>query len=143
MSLIINNLYIGNWYDASNHVWLHTKNIKYILNCAKELPCPYTDCFTYKHVLLDDTPDQDILQYKQDVINFIDNAMKTNSPIFVHCAAGISRSVSMVMFYLLHLRENNKLFSTGSKFHKCLKIIRDKRPIARPNSGFENQLRSL
>ena len=46
---------------------------------------------------------------------------------------GISRSTSFVIFYLM--KEN------GWDYNTCIEFIRNKRPIADPNYGFESQLK--
>jgi predicted protein tyrosine phosphatase len=64
--------------------------------------------------------------------NFIDNAIAQNKNILVHCMAGISRSVSIVTYYLM------------KKYHVCydqaINIIKHKRTIANPNDSFKYQL---
>lgn len=63
--------------------------------------------------------------------NFINNNI-SNGNILIHCMAGISRSVSMIAYYLM------------KKYHMTLvdaiTIIRNNRSIANPNDSFKLQL---
>lgn len=52
--------------------------------------------------------------------------------VLVHCHAGISRSVAIVLAYLMHMRKIS--------VQDALNLIRSRRPIADPNSGFMHQL---
>ncbi len=65
--------------------------------------------------------------------HFIDGAVSSNKNILVHCMAGVSRSVSLVAYYLM------------KKYHidygKAITYIKNKRIIANPNESFKSQLR--
>ena len=50
----------------------------------------------------------------------------------VHCQAGVSRSVSIVIAYLI--RKNR------TTYENALETVRQKRPVANPNKGFVKQL---
>ncbi len=52
--------------------------------------------------------------------------------MFVHCAVGKSRSVSVILIYLLK--------ALGIGINEGLKMVKDKRPIAQPNFGYMKQL---
>ena len=54
--------------------------------------------------------------------------------MLVHCAAGISRSSSTVIAYLM------KKF--GWTYVKAYGFVRGKRPVISPNNGFIRQLRN-
>jgi len=64
--------------------------------------------------------------------HFINNLPVSDKNILVHCMAGISRSVSMVAYYLM-----KKYHMT---YNDALKYIKNKRKIANPNDSFKMQL---
>lgn len=64
--------------------------------------------------------------------HFINNLTFSNKNILVHCMAGISRSVSLVIYYLM--KKYNMSYITA------LDIIKNKRIIANPNDSFKLQL---
>jgi predicted protein tyrosine phosphatase len=65
--------------------------------------------------------------------NFIDKAINSNNNILVHCMAGVSRSVSLVIYYLMKKYHMN--------FEKAIILIKEKRKVANPNDSFKNQLK--
>lgn len=52
--------------------------------------------------------------------------------VFVHCHAGISRSVAVVVAYLMHMRQMS--------VQAALALVRSRRSMADPNAGFMHQL---
>ena len=64
--------------------------------------------------------------------HFINNAVESDSKILIHCIAGISRSVSIVIYYLMKKHHMN--------FDDAFKMIKNKRKIANPNQSFKLQL---
>jgi hypothetical protein len=62
-------------------------------------------------------------------------ASHENARVLVHCAAGISRSASLVIHHLM--------LSRRWSYDDALAAVRAVRPIVEPNSGFERQLRAI
>ena len=60
---------------------------------------------------------------------------RSNGGVLVHCAKGISRSVSAVLIYLM--------MEQGMTLADAYKLVREKRSVARPNLGFMKQLQAL
>jgi hypothetical protein len=64
--------------------------------------------------------------------HFINMAVELNQNILVHCMAGISRSVSIVIYYLMKKYHIN--------YKDALNTVRKRREIANPNNSFRLQL---
>jgi protein-tyrosine phosphatase len=64
--------------------------------------------------------------------NFINESVKKNKNILVHCYAGMSRSVSVIIYYLM--KKNGLTFSNAQRF------IKNIRGLIRPNDSFQKQL---
>lgn len=64
--------------------------------------------------------------------HFINSAIESNSNVLVHCMGGISRSVSMVIYYFM------KKYCIN--FDEASKLVKRKRIIANPNDSFKCQL---
>ena len=64
--------------------------------------------------------------------HFINNSDPLTGNVLVHCMAGVSRSVSVVIYYLM-----KKYFEN---FDKTFAFVKSKRPIANPNDSFKGQL---
>jgi predicted protein tyrosine phosphatase len=71
--------------------------------------------------------------------DFIDAARKeeSNTRILIHCKAGVSRSATLVLYYLL-TRANMNL-----NLAQALEVVRVARPIVSPNHGFMRALCSV
>ena len=62
-------------------------------------------------------------------LNFIDYALrKANSKILVHCHAGVSRSATFAIAYMIKYK--------GFKLQEALKQVQTYRPQCLPNRGF-------
>ena len=80
-----------------------------------------------------DLPQADIISGLDDCFSFIDEAVKNNGKVLVHCMAGISRSSSIVIGYLMK--------SNNMSFEEALEHVKTQRPATNPNSGFRDQLK--
>lgn len=75
---------------------------------------------------------QDIRSIFEDFANKLEEFKKNNKRVLVHCIQGISRSVSMVIAYLI-AKENMSL-------RDAYALVKAQRKLARPNKGFLKQL---
>lgn len=83
-----------------------------------------------------DSPDQEMtLQEMCRAVGFIDQYLSKG--VLVHCWAGHSRSVSIVLFYLM--KKTRRFKSVAD----ALVFIQSKRPYIDPNPGFVSQLEQL
>lgn len=103
-----------------------------IISAAPELPSPPEDYVPRHFVPLLDTPSSDMLPYMELVADLINEVVSNGEVVLVHCVAGVSRSVTLCLAYLV-------------KWHKM--TLRDayhhtkqRRPQIRPNTGFFKQL---
>lgn len=87
----------------------------------------------YRHFELLDLPEANIEAVLRDCLQFIHENSSEN--VLVHCNAGVSRSATIVIAYLMATR--------GCSYDEAFAIVKDKRNCARPNEGFVEQLRSL
>lgn len=135
MSKITEQLYIGNAYNASDKKWLEQHHITHILNCTKDLPNFFPNDYKYLRLKLDDVPDQSLYEVLEPSYKFIYSAIGGGGTILIHCHAGISRSVSIVIYFLMKLKKLTYL--------QALTYIREHRPEVNPNPGFMQQLISV
>lgn len=67
--------------------------------------------------------------------NFIQEALSAGLNVLVHCAAGISRSSTVVIAFLMLKR--------GMTYDSALAFVKSKRKCVDPNPGFRSQLEEL
>ncbi|KAL2339151.1 hypothetical protein Fmac_013597 [Flemingia macrophylla] len=125
-------LYLGSIAAAYNKEALKNYNITHILTVACKIKPPHPADFVYKVIEVVDKYDVDLKQYFNECLDFIDEAKRHGGGVLVHCFAGKSRSVSIVIAYLIKTR--------GMSFNEALRHVRTVRPTAFPNQGFINQL---
>jgi hypothetical protein len=133
MDLIIDNLYIGNYPAALSIDLLKTTGITSILLAGKDMECMFPDSFTYKVIPLYDSPNTNITKYFGEANKFIKENIEEGK-VLVHCGAGVSRSVSLVLAYLIS--------EHGMPYSDALALVKSKRKCANPNNGFEKHLRN-
>ena len=79
-----------------------------------------------------DVPWENLGRHFMESANFIKNAIKDGGTVFVHCWAGISRSTSCIIAYLM--------LHYGMNYAKALGVVRQGRHFVNPNPGFRKQL---
>jgi protein-tyrosine phosphatase len=89
----------------------------------------------WHRLVLDDETNEDISKYFYMVHLIIQSALKEKKRILVHCAAGISRSASLVIAYLM--------IENKWTYEEAYHYLQKRRPQINPNSGFVKQLKKL
>ncbi|KAF4113733.1 hypothetical protein G5714_006278 [Onychostoma macrolepis] len=86
----------------------------------------------YMHVPVSDDPESRLCDYFDTVADKIQHVSDEDGRVLLHCNAGVSRSATLCLAYLMKHRR-----LTLAEAHALLKSLR---PIVRPNSGFWRQL---
>lgn len=90
----------------------------------------------YLCVMAADNPDQDLTQFFSVCNDFIHGArLRHESNVLIHCLAGMSRSVTICIAYIMSVSNLN--------WREALRVVRVGRKIANPNSGFQIQLQDF
>ena len=89
------------------------------------------------HFVLEDSPDTNIKQCFSKIVSRLDVARKEGNPIFVHCAAGISRSATALCAYYIYAGIPG---ISQPSVSDVVKFLQSKRPFVIPNPGFLKQL---
>jgi hypothetical protein len=136
--VLSSQLYLGDFVHANDVSVLHTLGITHILDASNE-HLSRDICTTlglkYEQVNVWDLETESIAAYFTAANNFISSALALDGGrVLVHCRAGVSRSASLVLAFLLFSRRQPSLREAISH------VIRS-RPQVSPNEGFRNQLR--
>ncbi|XP_077192169.1 dual specificity protein phosphatase 15 [Paroedura picta] len=131
MNKVLPGLYLGNFVDAKDLDQLSRNNITHILS-IHESPQPYIPGITYLRIVLPDMPEANIKKHFKECIHFIHSCRLRGGNCLVHCLAGISRSTTIVLVYVMAV--------TQLTWHEVLEAVRAVRPVANPNPGFCQQL---
>jgi protein-tyrosine phosphatase len=135
MSLILDNLILASAFEVMTYKLYQKSSI--IINAAIEVNIPSIHDVTVINLNWQDTPGQDI--NKDNVllklIHLMDSYIYENKTVIVNCYAGISRSSTIVIAYLI---AKNKW-----SIEESINFVKSRRIIVNPNEGFITQLKNL
>ncbi|KAJ8396436.1 hypothetical protein AAFF_G00017420 [Aldrovandia affinis] len=134
ISPILPFLFLGNERDAQDLDLLLRFNIGFVVNVTTHLPLYHLDSglVRYKRLPATDNSRQNLRQYFEEVFEFIEEAHQTGRGVLVHCQAGVSRSATIVIAYLMK--------HTLMTMMDAYKYVRGRRPVVSPNLNFMGQL---
>jgi protein tyrosine phosphatase len=75
-------------------------NIEHIICCADNM-CKFPNDFQYKQLLIYDNPTYDISIHFDDIHQYISKNLAKNKNILLHCNAGVSRSPTILISFLI------------------------------------------
>lgn len=133
---ILPRLYLGDICTATNKAELERVGITDLITIEIK-PLASADlaaCIKrYLFINVMDHSKQDIISHFDTSNQFIEDALKDpNNKILVHCVAGISRSASLVIAYVMKSRSMD--------YTEARELVVQKRRIVDPNEGFVRQL---
>ncbi|XP_037531848.1 dual specificity protein phosphatase 1 [Nematolebias whitei] len=125
-------LYLGSAYHASRKDMLDMLGITALINVSANCPNHFEDSFLYKSIPVEDNHKADISSWFNEAIEFIDSVKNKGGRVFVHCQAGISRSATICLAYLMR---TNRV-----KLDEAFEFVKQRRSIISPNFSFMGQL---
>ena len=100
-----------------------------IVNATSHEPCHFQgQGIDYLHVDIDDNENAKIGKYFTECSAFIADGLDAGGAVLVHCQAGISRSATLVIAFLMERR--------GRSLKDALDQVCAARAVAKPNKGF-------
>ena len=129
----LGGLYLGNKSASEDFPYFKAKNISVVVDMAG---CKYNYPKTLiPHVLCieaEDVDNFDLSEHFEKCFDYIHEHRKDGRGVLVHCMAGVSRSATIVIGYLM--RYQNMDLKTAYQF------VKRKRTCIGPNKGFIEQL---
>ena len=140
MSLILPGLYICDYKDVEDPKMLLSHSITHVINCAAGLDTASFSFLKGTHKL--DFEDEDDSSYLEEANKWIcegayilSTFYEKNQTVAVHCMAGISRSPSVVIAWLILYK--------GMSYDDAFSLVIRRRPFIRPNPLFTRILKQL
>lgn len=131
--VIANVLYVSGYEVAKDREALRRHGITHIVNTAADV-CD--DCFksdvTYCSYHFRDTNTEDISVFFYRTIEWMHDAILQGGKVLVHCVAGVSRSSTIVIAYMM--------WRFDIPFDVAHERVQQVRPTCNPNVGFTCQL---
>jgi protein-tyrosine phosphatase len=129
---ITDTIYLGDIESAFNKKKLKSLGIKKVLTVMSAFGNHYNEHeFVHKSIEVDDAYDENIIKYFKECLLFMDGYDK----VFVHCAAGMSRSATIVIAYLM--------WKQKMSLNDAFNFVKKKRPVISPNLNFMRQLQTF
>ncbi|XP_041079155.1 dual specificity protein phosphatase 1-B-like [Polyodon spathula] len=125
-------LYLGSAYHASRKDMLDALGITSLINVSANCPNHFESHYQYKSIPVEDNHKADISSWFNEAIEFIDSVKNQGGRVFVHCQAGISRSATICLAYLMRTRR--------VKLDEAFEFVKQRRSIISPNFSFMGQL---
>lgn len=132
MQEILPGLHLGDYQAAGDLNALQQAGITHILIAAEECSARFPEQFTYKKVAIADSEQTDLGTCFESAVDYVRQALQSGGKVLVHCTAGVSRSASLVIAYVMQ----EKQWGVA----QALSWVRAKRPIIAPNPAFMRQL---
>lgn len=125
-------LYLGNQNDAINPAFVDEHGITRFIHVCHECRCVFEPGDpSHLRIPINDSIGEDIQLHFENAIKFLAKAKAENANVLVHCYAGISRSPTIILAYLM----NN-----GSSFQDAIQFLKDQRECIDPNLHFVGSL---
>ncbi|XP_063145410.1 dual specificity protein phosphatase 8 isoform X2 [Candoia aspera] len=130
---ILPHLYLGSQKDVLNKDLMTQNGISYVLNASNSCPKPDFICDShFMRIPVNDNYCEKLLPWLDKSIEFIDKAKVSSCQVIVHCLAGISRSATIAIAYIMK--------TMGMSSDDAYRFVKDRRPSISPNFNFLGQL---
>ncbi|KAL0491743.1 hypothetical protein AKO1_010201 [Acrasis kona] len=135
LSRISDNLFISSANAATNKRLLQNNNITHVVTVAKDVPPRHTKCFKYLVIYVDDAVKSSLRPHFYQVHDFIQEAHRNGTNALIHCMAGVSRSATVAIAYLM--------ISQKMRGKIAYRTVKEARTIINPNTKFRTELTSF
>jgi len=126
-------LFLSSAPPAGSRRLLKSLGVTHILTIAKDIPPKYSGDFKYMVIYADDSTDSTLLPHLEEAAQFIDEAVQKGEACMVHCMAGVSRSSTIVISYLMQAEKK--------RLKNAYLEVKELRPQIKPNDRFYNELK--
>ncbi|CAL8345439.1 unnamed protein product [Lota lota] len=125
-------LFLGSALHSSRRETLVAAGITAVLNVSSTCPSLYEGELRYLRLNVEDSLATDIRACFSQAIAFIDSVKEQGGRVLVHCQAGISRSATICLAYLMHTRQ--------VRLQEAYDFVQQRRRVISPNLAFMGQL---
>lgn len=128
--IINTHIFISDCWGASDLNQLEKFKIKHVINIGAQIK-EHPNIKYYHYAVLDNL-EEDLLKNFNEVFAILDNLYSNKQYVLVNCQAGVSRSASFIIGYLI---------KNGLNYENSYQCVKNCRQIINPNKGFIEQLK--
>ncbi|XP_076845129.1 dual specificity protein phosphatase 2 [Brachyhypopomus gauderio] len=125
-------LFLGSAHHSSRRETLARCGITAVLNVSSSCPNLFEEELRYMTLRVEDSLAADIRVLFPEAIQFIDSVKGSGGRVLVHCQAGISRSATICLAYLIHAQR--------VRLDEAFDFVKRRRQVISPNLAFMGQL---
>jgi predicted nicotinamide N-methyase len=140
--MVIPGLFLGGHQASANREWLRSRGVSHIVCVGWQLEQHFRDSGEFEYLGIDiyDAESAQLYPFFEPVCKFIDAALRPSSEhadgsaggaVFVHCSAGMSRSSTLVIAFLMKRWRCTFRFAYEHVYQRRYVV---------PNEGFQDQL---
>jgi hypothetical protein len=153
------SLFISGIQGSQNFKQLRALGITHVVKVFADdgtASIPYTKDPNLRYLVIPslDTPSDAVLPARaHEAVQFINEAIASGGKVLVHCYAGVSRSATVVLLWMMLTPTNTRMWeptgtsggstTRGMTLDYAYKVLQRTRPIIRPNAGFMEFLRKI
>jgi hypothetical protein len=131
---VCENVFVGSATVAGDAALLERNGITHSVNCASQVVNSLSSLLCLD-IAMNDGGDENILSHIWSTTVFIEDALAAQGKVLVHCVEGVSRSIAVVIGFLILTRRMSYTSAFG--------LVRQKRRVASPHPKFIAQLQQL
>ena len=128
---ITDKIYLGNADASRRKDILKNLGITHVLVTGAFLECCFPDDFEYHQIDIISSATLEISKYFEESFKFMEKADR----VFVHCAAGLHRSPTIVIGFLMKYNKQS--------FEEAFEFVKEKRSKINPPTHYINQLKKI
>ncbi|KAL4231882.1 Dual specificity protein phosphatase 4 [Mactra antiquata] len=132
---IVPGLYLGDCVHSGQQGTLRELGITCLLNVSTTCKNLFEQDFNYMNIPVNDNDTANISCWFNEAIRFIDSARETDGKVLVHCQAGISRSATVCIAYIM--------YKNSMTLEDAFDHVRSRRGVISPNLNFMQQLKEF
>jgi len=134
------NLFLGNFQAGRSETFLRERGITHVLEFfdspqRRNQLLPECSGIVHRQMFFEDRAHARLADIESEAFAFLDDALVGSGKVLVHCTMGVSRSASVVTFYLMR-RES-------MSFRDAYDHVQTRRPCVDPNASFRKQLQDM
>jgi len=130
---VLPDVYIGSMAGADKEC-IDSHKITHVVSVCEKHKYIF-DGVSYLLIEVDDVERSALSIHFDKALAFIHGARKDGGIVLIHCMAGISRSSTVTLAYLMA--------ATGLSLDECFAALKSARSCVRPNEGFWKQLKAF
>ncbi len=133
-----NLLYLGSQASTRNDILIE-RNIHHLISIGCDPLDVDANIKVFKYEIEDNGNVNNINTFFNQTIPFIHNiindCINKNQPILIHCKAGMSRSVSVIITWLM--------FHKNMTYEEAYNYVKERRPVISPNISFVDYMKNI